>query len=173
MAKEKKVPKKDVVPEDRTKLGKQFTRYINRNEEKTIAEKGVLLEKRVGKEKVYQNGDVHSTDENSNSHPLVIVKLRCRGYTVVDVARNTFYIASEVKLNDKCTVYCHNAGWSKKGKFFLDTDKRPGLPVKDENGNLILIEHDGVLKHRFKDKNGKTVIEESPIPAGFVYTVTA
>jgi len=171
-SKTKAKDKAPIEPEDRNKLSAKFTRYVTRNEKETVAEKGIILEKRMGKEKLYQNGDTHSTDENSNSYPLVIVKLRCRGYTIVDVARNTFYISSEVKLNDNCTVYCHNGGWRQKGKFFFDTDKRPGLPVKDEHGTLILIEQDGVLRRKYKDAKGKTIMENSPIPAGFVFTVT-
>ena len=176
MAKEKskaKAVKKDVEPEDRTKLGAKFTRYVTRNEKGTLAEKGMLVEKHSIKSKVYGKDEAHHIGENLQSYPLVITKLRARGYVVVDVARDTFYVTSEIKFNDVCSIYCHNANWKKKGKFFFDTDKRPGLPVKDEKGNIVMIEQEGVLKYRYKDKKGNVCTEESPIPMGFVYTVTA
>lgn len=165
--------KDEVEVADRTKLSAKFTRYMTRNAKETVAEGGMLAEKHAIKTKSYDVDETHSTKENSNSYPLVIVKLRGRGYTVVDVARDTFYVSSEVKLNEKCTVYCHNSNSRKKGYFFFDTDKRPGLPVKDEKGNLVLIQQDGILRRKYRDDKTKEVrTEENPIPAGFVYTVT-
>lgn len=157
-------------------MKKAFTRYTKRNVAKTLKEKGLILEKHLIDSKIYKNGDTHSIDENNNSFPLVIVKLRSRGYTVVDVARNTCYVASEVKLNEVCTVSCLSAGWRKKGRFFFDTDPRDGLSVGDESGNLAFVERSGVLKWKKEGSpekgSEKGNIEKSPVPPGFVFSVT-
>lgn len=147
---------------------------VNRKVKLVKKQNGFLAEDVMVKSKKYDTEDDHTIGENNVNRPVVVVKLTGRGYAVVDTAKDFAYVTSEVKFNKKCVCYIHNSNCRLVGKFFFDTDMETTFPeVRDENGTVICMERQGILRIKYRDKKGRKKRDKRVIPPGFVFTITA
>jgi len=102
--------------------------------------------------------------ENTKKYPVVITKLRGRGYAITDTARDIYSVCSGLKLK-KAAVFIPGKNKWYKGRLNFDHLPDSGPTIYRQDGTPRLTERFGLLTLTYK-KAGIKKSREIPLKTG-------